>query len=182
MPTYVAFLRAVNVGGRWVKMADLRETLSDNGFDEVETYIQSGNVRLRSRLRSAAKVEQLVESLVLDHFGLAVPTMVRTPAELVALSETVSALEHPLPGEPRRYVTFLKEEPAADAAAALNAWEQPHERVRVIGRDAVMWLNVPAHQSRLTNARLERLSGAVSTTRDIKVVDALAERWGSRAR
>ena len=61
MATYVAFLRAINVGGRFAKMADLRAGLSDNGFGEVESYIQSGNLRFTSGLRSAAKVEIAVE-------------------------------------------------------------------------------------------------------------------------
>ena len=55
MPSYVAFLRAVNVGGRFVKMAELRAALEDAGFTDVETHIQSGNVFVRSRRRSTAR-------------------------------------------------------------------------------------------------------------------------------
>ena len=56
MPSYVVFLRAVNVGGRFVKMADLRTALEQAGFTEVETHIQSGNVLVRSGRRSPAAV------------------------------------------------------------------------------------------------------------------------------
>ena len=178
MPTFVAFLRAVNVGGRWVKMAELRDALQDNGFRDVESYIQSGNLRLSTTMRSSAKVEVAIEQVLREGWGLDVATMVRSPAELTTLGAALHGLDQPLPGEPRRYVTFLKAVPDAAAVEALHAWDVEHERVRVIGRDAVIWLNVPAHAARLTNARLERLGKVPSTTRDLKVVDALVERWG----
>ena len=54
MPSYVAFLRAVNVGGRFVKMAGLRTALEDAWFTDVATHIQSGNVFVRSGRRSGA--------------------------------------------------------------------------------------------------------------------------------
>jgi uncharacterized protein (DUF1697 family) len=178
VPTYVAFLRAVNVGGRWVKMAELREALQDNGFRDVESYIQSGNLRLTSAMRSSARVERAGEEVLRDGWKLEVPTMVRTPGELRSLGTVLAGLDAPLPGQPRRYVAFLKDEPAAEAVEALHAWDREHERVRVVGREAVMWLNVPAHETKLTNARLERLGGALATTRDVKVVDELVQRWG----
>ncbi|MGZ4782315.1 MAG: hypothetical protein ACXVYL_10525, partial [Oryzihumus sp.] len=79
---------------------------------------------------------------------------------------------------PRRYVSFFKDEPPEGAVQALHAWDREHERVRVLGREAVLWLNLPAHEAKLTNARLERLGGALATTRDVKVVDELVQRWG----
>ena len=178
MPTYAAFLRAVNVGGRWVKMAELREALEDNGFRDVETYIQSGNVRVSTSLRSRAKVEQAIEDVLREGWKLEVATMVRTPAELTALGTALAGLDQPLPGEPRRYVAFLKDQPDRSVVEALQAWDQEHERVTVLGREAVLWLNVAAHEAKLTNARLERLGKASATTRDVKVVDELVRRWG----
>ena len=61
MPTFVAFLRAVNVGKRKYPMAELREALTDAGFEEVETHIQTGNVLFRTSLRSRAKVIAALE-------------------------------------------------------------------------------------------------------------------------
>ena len=178
MPTFVAFLRAVNVGGRWVKMAELRDALQDNGFRDVETYIQSGNLRVSTSLRSPVKVERAIEDVLQEGWKLDVATMVRTPAELSALGTALAGLEQPLPGEPRRYVAFLKDHPDAGVVEALQAWDREHERVRVIGREAVIWLNVSAHEAKLTNARLERMGKAAATTRDVKVVDELVRRWG----
>ena len=80
--TYIGFLRAVNVGQRWVKMERLRAHLSDNGFDDVVTHIQSGNVRVTTSMRSVAKVESALRGLISDEFGFDVPVIVRTPAAL----------------------------------------------------------------------------------------------------
>ena len=51
MFTYIAFLRAINVGGRTAKMGDLRPGLYDKGFGDIESYIQSGNLRFTSSLQ-----------------------------------------------------------------------------------------------------------------------------------
>jgi uncharacterized protein (DUF1697 family) len=177
MPAYVAFLRAINVGGRFAKMADLRAGLSDKGFGEVESYIQSGNLRFTSGLRSAAKVEIAVETALEDLCGFAVRTIVRTPAQLGALTAYGEGLAAPLEGEVRRYVTFLKRDPDEELVAMMNGWDVAGERALVHGREAYLWLAHPSHEAKLTNARIER-GGAVATTRDWKVVKALGERWG----
>ena len=56
MPSYIAFLRAVNVGGLFVKMDSLREALGDAGFSDVQTHIQSGNVFVRSARRTPHRI------------------------------------------------------------------------------------------------------------------------------
>jgi uncharacterized protein (DUF1697 family) len=85
MPTYIAFLRAVNIGKRQYKTADLRAALTSAGYADVDTYIQTGNVRITSATRSRAKVETELEALFLGDRGFEVPTMVFSPSELKAL-------------------------------------------------------------------------------------------------
>jgi len=177
MATYIAFLRAVNVGGRFIKMVDLRTGLSDAGFGDVESHIQSGNLRFTSSLRSAAKVERAVEAALDELCGFTVRTIVRTPAQLSALASYGTGLPAPLDGEVRRYVAFLKEDPDAEFLAMMNGWDVVGERALVNGRELYLWLAHPSHQAKLTNARIER-RGVVATTRDWKVVSALGETWG----
>lgn len=114
MPTYIAFLRAINVRGRFVKMADLRAGLNLMGFSDVESYIQSGNLRFISTLRSAAKVELALEVALEALCGFSVRTIARTPAQLGELTTYGAGLASPLPGKVRRYVTFLKDDPDDD--------------------------------------------------------------------
>jgi len=181
MPTYVAFLRAMNVGGRFAKMADLRTGLVLKGFGQVETHIQSGNLRFTSSLRSAAAAELALETALEELCGFTVRTMVRTPQQLGRLTAYGTGLpapmEAPQAGELRRYVTFLKEDPDSDFTARMNGWDVAGERAHVHGRELYLWLAHPSHQAKLTNARIER-GGVVATSRDWKVVTALGDKWG----
>lgn len=177
MSTYIAFLRAINVGGRFVKMADLRAGLSQAGFGDVESQIQSGNLRFTASLRSATKVEMAVETALEELCGFTVKTIVRTPAQLGGLTSYGGGLKAPLEGDPRRYVTFLKEVPDEDLVATMNGWDVAGERAHVNGREVYLWFTHPSHEAKLSNARIER-RGVVATTRDWKVVSALGEKWG----
>lgn len=178
MQTYVAFLRAVNVRPRWVKMQTLREVLLAAGFANVETYIQSGNVRVSSPMPSVEMVRSELERVIEAEFGFVVPCIVRTPAELRAVAAYADGLASPFPGEePRRYVSFCSEPAGADAATTLDAWDASGERVRVHGAEIHWWLTKPSHRAKLSNARIEKLIGP-ATTRDLKVVRSLADRWG----
>jgi uncharacterized protein (DUF1697 family) len=178
MPTWIGFLRAVNVGKRQVKMQTLRELLADNGFDDVETHIQSGNLKVRSATRSAATVEKKLRSLISDAFGFDVPVVVRTPAQLRRLVDEAEALESPIAPDAGRYVTFMTGDLDAEGVKALHAWDVETEAARVVGNDIVLFLAGGVQGSTLTNARIEKLTGAVGTARNITVVRALATKWG----
>lgn len=105
MPHHIAFLRAVNVGRRQVKMADLREWLTEDGFTDVETYIQTGNVRVGSSLRSPAKVEARLEAVLRERCGFEVPCIMFTPAELRQVYDAALAIEPRRTPQPRARAT-----------------------------------------------------------------------------
>ncbi len=182
MPRYVAFLRAVNVGGRFVKMDQLREVLSENGFSDVATYIQSGNVLVSSPTRSPAKVASAVSEVLGECAGFDVPAIVRRPADLARLVQQVDGIPalHPGPGRTRRYVAFAGGDLRAEAAAALQAWDAPGERAVVLGSDVLAEFEIAFHRIKLTNARIERITGLTATWRDLAVVRDIVERWGGR--
>jgi uncharacterized protein (DUF1697 family) len=182
MPTHIALLRAVNVGGRVYKMADLRRHLTESGLEDVETYIQTGNVRFRTAMRSAAKVEAHCERVLGEHCGFDVPTIVFSPVELREVHDDALALTPAFPraeGQ-RRYVTFFKvgHVPTGDVAAQIEAWGAPGESAFVRGRAVHIWLDHPMHEAAFFGAFKKAL--APGTNRDLKVVSTLAERWGER--
>jgi uncharacterized protein (DUF1697 family) len=180
MPVYVAFLRAVNVGGRYVKMAELRAALARAGFDDVETYIQSGNVKVTSRRRSTEAVAARMSAVLGEWAGFEIPAMVRTPSELIAVEADVSGTPALLEPAGRRYVVFAAGVVPPDAVAALESWPVPGERARVLGREVLCEFGGSVRTVKLSNIRLERIAGVLTTWRDITVVRALAERWGER--
>ena len=180
MPTYIALLRAINVGGRVYKMADLRAHLSESGLEQVETYIQTGNVRFRTAMRSAARVERHLESVLRAGSGFDVPSIVLSPGELREVYDDATALPAPFgspePGH-RRYVTFFKpgEAPDPEAARAIAAWERPGESAVAIGRAVHVWLDHPTADAEFFGAFKKVL--APGTNRDLRVVTTLAQRW-----
>ena len=183
MPSYIVLLRAINVGGRYYRMADLREHLSESGLEDVETYIQTGNVRCRSRMRSAAKVEAHVERVLGERCGFEVPAIVLSPAELREVDDTAQRLPPPFgdaPGQ-RRYVTFFKpgEVPQGEDRERLDAWDAPGESVAVVGRAVHVWLTHSTIDAQVYKKLRKPL--APGTARDLKVVTTLAERWGGPA-
>ena len=177
MPTYVAFLRAMNLGPtRKFPKAAIVAAVESAGGTSVATYINTGNVRLDSRLRSRAKVEQVLERAFLADRGFEVPTIVFTPAEIrqVALDADELGAGH----EGRHYVSVLKEEPSAAARAAVEAAGNEHEQAVVRGRAVHLLIGPAYHTASLTNALVEKHLG-VATNRNVTVIRAVAERWGS---
>jgi uncharacterized protein (DUF1697 family) len=178
MPTWIGFLRAVNVGKRMVKMQALRELLEAQGYEDVETHIQSGNVKVRCATRSAAKVEADLRHAISAEFGFDVPVVVRTPAQLRKLADEAEALDSPIAENAGRYVTFMTGDLDPAGVKALHEWDVATEGARVVGNDVVLFLAAGVQGARLSNARIEKLTGAVGTARSIKVVRALADKWG----
>ena len=180
MPTCVGFLRAINLGrNRKLAMGDLRTWLEESGLNDVETYIHTGNVRFSTQMRSRARIERYVEDALATNCGFEVSVISFTPKELRQVYDVAVGLASTTdPLDVRRYVTLLKEDPPAEAAALVDGWDTAGERLKVVGR-AVHWaVQGPTQQARLSNARLEKVLG-VGTTRDLKVITTLAQRWGS---
>lgn len=117
MTTYIALLRAVNVGGTGkLPMAELKTMCESAGFEAVQTYIASGNVVFNST-KSAAQVKAVLETTLQAYAGKPVGVMVRTAAELATVLGS-----NPFPdAAPNRTVAiFLDAAPAADAIEKIS--------------------------------------------------------------
>lgn len=174
--TYVAFLRAINLGAkRKFPKADIVRCVEAAGFTEVETYINTGNVRFRTTMRSRPRIEAALEEAFLDDRGFEVPTVVVTPAELIAITRDAEAFASG--GEARHYVSLLKDEPSAAGIEAIEASGSATEVARVGGRAVHLLIEGDYHTARLSNALVEKHLG-VATNRNLTVIRELAERWG----
>ena len=176
MPTHVAFLRAINLGARRKFPKDaIRAAAEQAGFTDVETYINTGNVRVSSRLRSRTRVEQALERAFRDDRGFEVPTIAFTPAELTAIAEGAAELAKDHQGA--HFVSLLKHEPTPETVEQIEAAGRGGESARVSGRAVHLLLEYGYQGASLTNATVERLMG-VATNRNLTVIRAVAERWG----
>jgi uncharacterized protein (DUF1697 family) len=134
MPRHIALLRGINLGARnRVSMPDLRELLTGHGYGDVATLVQSGNVVLTSRL-SPKRLERELQKQIADGLGVDTPVVVRTCDELADAIARDPFGE--LVDNPKLYqVTFLAEEPSADAVNAVEAADVAPDRLVVSGRE-----------------------------------------------
>jgi uncharacterized protein (DUF1697 family) len=183
VPSFVVFLRAVNVGKRKYPMAELREALTTAGFEDVQTHIQTGNALVRTSMRSRAKVAAALEKAMLEDRGFAVPVVLMTPAELTETYDEARTFAEEFTtttGEEIQghYLTLLVEPPSREGAAKVEARSEPGEEVRVGKRAVHLLLAKPYHEASTSNAEVERHLG-VATTRNLTVITKLAEKWGT---
>lgn len=172
MAPLIAFLRAINVGGHNVKMADLRSLVSGYGLSGVETFIASGNVIVEGAGQAPSTIEALLEARLTADLGYPVTTFVRTTGEL---AETVAA--RPFSDAPGRYyVTFLKELPSAELVQRLAPLCSAAEELVCCERE-LHWLVREGYETRLTDAQWRRLAAGPGTTRNITTVGKLAAKY-----
>ncbi|MGY2702286.1 DUF1697 domain-containing protein [Nocardioides sp. HB32] len=175
MATYVGFLRAINLGAnRKFSKAAIAAAVEKAGFADVETYINTGNVRFDTTMRSRARIEDALEEAFRADRGFEVPTIVFTREEL---REIAADAERFADGhEGRHYVSLLKKAPTAAQVAAIEKASSAEEVARVGGRAVHLLLGPNYHEARLTNAVVEKHLG-VATNRNLTVIRALAGKW-----
>jgi uncharacterized protein (DUF1697 family) len=172
MARYCAFLRAINVGGRVVKMQALRELLASCGLESVETFIQSGNAVFESD-EAAGDLERAIEARLEEALGYRVATFVRTTRELAEIARRRPFGER----EGTVYVAFTRARPGARARAAVEALGGPNDELRVDRREVYWLCRTLSHESPVSGAVIERTLGAEATVRNSTTVRKMAERF-----
>jgi uncharacterized protein (DUF1697 family) len=170
----VALLRAVNVGGRRLPMAELRALCAEIGWSDVATYIQSGNIVFTGDGKPEALEKQLEEAIA-KKFGFDVPVIIRTAAQWAHYPPG-----NPFPKaakeEPNRLMLLLaKRPPEKGAEDIIQARAIAGEQVRRAG-DA-LWIHFPdgAGTSKLTPSLIDRAIGSPATSRNHRTVMTLME-------
>ncbi len=177
MPRFVAFLRAINVGGHVVKMDALRGHFEAMGFGAVETFIASGNVIFESRARDAEAIEAKLEKGLEAALGYEVATFLRTPAELAAIAAHAPFPAPRMAAARALNVAFLKAPLGAAGERALAALRTEVDDFHVHGRE-VWWLcEARQSESKFSNVRFERAVGVKATFRGIATVRKLVAKY-----
>jgi uncharacterized protein (DUF1697 family) len=170
---YVILLRGVNVGGNnKLPMADLRTALANRGLEKVSTYIASGNVIADSSLGSE-ELASVVGLVILDSFGLEIPVLVRTHAELVSVAER-NPFDH-ITDHAKLAITFLESEPNPFDITALRTANPEPEQFVIDGTTMYAYYPNGLGQSKLTPTLIDRKLKTVSTTRNLNTLLKLIE-------
>jgi uncharacterized protein (DUF1697 family) len=170
---FVALLRAVNLAGRnRVPMAELRGLVEELGGQDVETYVQSGNVVFRSRM-SADGLAEAIHAELEQRLGLDVAVLVRTSAELAKVVAK-NPFASPKVDDKALHVAFLARTPTRARVRELDPTFAEPDLLHVAGREVFLLYPNGYGRTRLTNAVLERRLGVAATTRNWRTVTTLA--------
>ena len=157
-------------------MPQLRDLLTDAGFDDVRTYVASGNVVLSSSL-SASKLGARCEKLIAERFGFDVDVIVRTAeelAEVVRLNPLADVAE-----DPKRYqVSFCDGEPDPEAVERIAAAAAPSEKLVMVGRELYAWHPEGVGRSKMWTKLAGSGLGVRATARNWTTVTTLLEMAG----
>lgn len=177
MPTYVAFLRAINLGAnRRFPHDAIRRAVEAVGFTDVETHINTGNVRFTTSMRSRAKIEKTLEDAFAADRGFEVPAIVFSTTELAQVARDAAELNAERPGLARHYVYLLKDELPRDLVERVEALSGPAGEMVVRGRAAHALLG-PAYQAGSVDPLGAAKLLGVATNRNLNVVTTLAAKW-----
>lgn len=175
---WVAFLRAINVGGHTVKMSQLRELFIGMAFGNVETFIASGNVIFEAASADPTLLERQIERHLRQALGYDVATFIRSTAELgeIAAYQPFTPSEIDAEGT-SLFVAFLSAPPSTEAAEKLLRLRSDVNDFAIHGREIYWLCRTSTHESRFSGAALERTVGMPATLRNITTVKKLASKY-----
>ena len=172
---HVALLRGINVGGKnMLPMKELVGMFVAAGCGDVTTYIQSGNVVFSANAKVVAGLGSVIAARVEERFGLRVPVVLRTAAEMESVVRGNPFLKAGASDETLN-VCFLADLPSADRVAGLDAGRSAPDAFAVVGREIYMRLVKGISGTKLTNAYFDSKLKTVSTMRNWRTVLKLAE-------
>ncbi|SDQ07446.1 DUF1697 domain-containing protein [Flagellimonas zhangzhouensis] len=171
---FVALLRGINVSGqKKIKMADLRAVLEGVGLQNVQTYIQSGNVVFESKEQDKSKLEQLIFNTIQKQFGFEVPTLTLRAKEIDAIIKS-----NPFLGkeeENKLYFVLLKQKPSTDVTSEFNQLKYVHEDFQVSDNCVYLLCKNGYGNAKLNNNLIEKKLKVEATTRNLKTMQKLLE-------
>jgi uncharacterized protein (DUF1697 family) len=176
---YVAFLRAINVGGHNCTMADLKKPFERLGLDDVDTFIASGNVIFSTNARSMAPLEKRIEAALKDELGYDVATFIRREDEVAAVARYRPFAEADMRAALSLNVGFVTAEIAPATRSALMALATESDTFHANGREIYWMARTRQSDSKISNVYLERALKIRSTFRGLKTIVRLADKLGS---
>lgn len=173
MKNYICLLRGINVSGqKKIKMEDLRKLFESNGFENVQSYVQSGNVLFHSNLKDVNKITFGIQQTIENKYNFFVPALVKTPEDFKMVLNN-----NPFSGkkfdQKSLYVIFLFDNPEQDNLQKLSVIKNDEEDFRII--DDIIYIYCPNGygRSKLNSNIFEKKLKVPATTRNWNTVNQL---------
>lgn len=181
MNTNVCLLRGINVSGhKIIRMQELRELCGSIGFENVESYLQSGNLVFDSPEGVATSVASSVHNAIMERFGFDVPTIIRSKDEFAEVIDGNPFVGLDGIDETKLCVVFLAEEPSPEALQRIESENRGPDRFAAVGLH--IYLHCPSGfgRTKLSNNFFENRLRVVATARNWRTVNALFDMLGKR--
>jgi uncharacterized protein (DUF1697 family) len=175
MPRYVAFLRAINVGGHVVKMDQLKKFFIEAGFAKVETFIASGNVIFESKSKNTQSIEKKLEKHLESQLGYAVRSFVRSLDEVAEIA-TYAPFKADADGE-RIFIGFLADKLDPSSVEKIHASSTDTDLFHVRDREFFWLCRTPMSDSKFFGPLLEKTLGARTTLRNSNTVKRIVAKY-----
>jgi len=177
MSRYIAFLRAINVGGHTVKMEYLRQLFESFGFSEVETFIASGNVIFRTTAKNTVALESKIASGLQNALGYEVAAFIRTDAELAQIAAYKAFRQSELDTAGAFNIAFLARQLDHRAKQKLMALTTDIDGFATHEREIYWLCRKKQSESTFSNAVLEKTLGVKATIRGANTVTKMAAKY-----
>jgi uncharacterized protein (DUF1697 family) len=174
VPRFIAFLRAINVGGHNVKMEHLRRLFESLGFSCVETFIASGNVVFETTARNPKLLEKKIEDRLREALGYEVATFLRTDRELAAVADYKPFPQADLDAAGALNIGFLSERLDDESKRKLLSLRTEIDDFHVHEREFYWLCRRRQSESTVSNVALEKATGRRVTFRGVNTVRRLA--------
>ncbi len=175
MEQYIAFLRGINVSGqKIIKMESLRKAFSDSGFNDVKTYIQSGNVLFVTDEKDEEVLNTRIEDLIVNYFGFRTDVILRKHTDIKSV---INLFHLNIQADEKRkyYITFLKKEYSELLLVPVFSKNQDVEIIYHNSRDFVSISGLYKGNYGFPNSFIEKLTGIPATTRNPNTLKKITE-------
>ena len=171
---FIALLRGINVSGqKKIKMADLRETLTQIGLENVQTYIQSGNIIFDSEVLETSTLEHKIHEVITKDFGFDVPTLVVSGNTIQKVLEDNPFAERV--EENKLYYVLLKQAPQKNLVTLFEELSFTNEDFHITEKCVYLMCKKGYGNAKLNNNLIERKLKVQATTRNQKTMQKLLE-------
>ena len=177
--TYIAVLRGINVSGKnMIRMPELKSACEKEGFSDVLTYIQSGNIIFCHETVKEEVLAEKVAGLIRNSFGLEVPVIVRNAVQFEEIASSNPFLDEAGIPEGKLHVTLLSARPGEQRVKILEEVDAGTDRFILRGREIYLFCPGGYGNTKLSNTFFENKLKVTATTRNWKTITKLLELSG----
>lgn len=174
MVIYVALLRGINVSGqKIIKMEELKRSFESLRYNNVTTYIQSGNVVFRTKVKSNSLLQTQIENKISRDFGYKVPVIVKSLEEIEKTVKRNPFKNVKTEKGEKLHVSFLSRKPARNAGDSLAAVNDDIDEIRLLGSEVYLLCRNGYGNTLFSNTFIEKKLAVSATTRNWATVEKL---------